>query len=90
MPAPNRFQDHAQALASIEYRFPVWQLADGFVFIDEGRVFNSLKDDFSWREWRYSFGFGFRVWGDEGESLRWTAAWSADELRFYFNFGQDL
>jgi len=87
---PNRFQDHALAIVSLEYRYPIWQLADGFVFIDEGRVFESFDDDFSWRQWHYSFGFGFRVWDTTGEKLRLTAAWSDEEVRFYFNFGQDL
>lgn len=87
---PNRFQNYSRAVVSLEYRYPIWQLADGFVFIDEGRVFDSFDDSFTWRDWRYSFGFGFRVWGDEGESVRFTTAWSTEEVRFYFNFGQDL
>jgi len=87
---PNRFWGRGLAMVSLEYRYPVWQTGDAFLFIDEGRVFHSFDKDFSWRDWQYSFGIGIRGWGDAGEKFRLTAAWSKEEVRFYLNLGQDL
>ena len=60
----DRFFGRSSALATVEYRFPVLRYADGFIFVDEGRVFESLDEDFTWRNWHVSYGIGVRGLGD--------------------------
>jgi outer membrane protein assembly factor BamA len=86
----NRFAGRSLALAALEYRYPLWRNGDGFIFVDEGRVFDSFESDFTFRHWRYSYGIGVRAWHDGGELFRLTLARSEEEIRFYLNFGQDL
>jgi outer membrane protein assembly factor BamA len=86
----NRFLGRGLALTTIEYRFPVSLNSDGFLFLDEGRVFDSMRDDFTFKNWRYSFGFGVRIWSEQGEKLRFTVAHSVEETRLYLDFGQML
>jgi len=70
--------------------FLVGQGGDAFLFVDEGRVFDHFREDFTFGDWRYSFGIGIRGWGDDGERFRFTVARSKEEIRFYLNLGQDL
>ncbi|UCC45041.1 MAG: BamA/TamA family outer membrane protein, partial [Candidatus Zixiibacteriota bacterium] len=60
----DRFIDNDYALVSLEYRYPLWPAGDGVLFLDEGRVFHSISDDFTLRNWRYSAGVGIRVFSD--------------------------
>jgi outer membrane protein assembly factor BamA len=87
---PSRFTDKEMALVSIEYRWPVWRAIDGVLFFEEGRVFDSFSDSFTFRHWQYSVGTGLRVWSRWGQVASLTIAWSREETRFVFNFGTDL
>jgi len=78
-----RFVDYNSALLTIEYRYPVYFGADMFIFLDEGRVFNSLDEDFSLSNWRYSAGFGLRMWNPEGMILKTEVAFGDEGHRFY-------
>jgi len=62
-----------------------------YIFLDEGRVFDSWRDDFSWRGWEYSYGGGIRVWNeDKGVILNFSVAHSAEETRFNLAFGESF
>ncbi len=84
-----RFVDNDLILLSAEYRYPLWQVIDGFVFVEEGRVFRSLVDDLVFTEWKYSAGVGVRFWGRGGEGGRMFIAHSKEGTRFYINLGAD-
>jgi outer membrane protein assembly factor BamA len=81
-----RFLDNDLATASVEYRYPILEMIDGFVFLDEGRVFNNLSDDFKWHDWKYSYGAGLRIFNDEDIMLRTFIAKSKEDSRFYLEF----
>ncbi|MCP4570323.1 MAG: BamA/TamA family outer membrane protein [FCB group bacterium] len=85
--ARGRFIDNDLALASLEWRFPVWRILDGFVFLDEGRVYDEITDSQFFSNWQYSAGFGFRVWNARDVSLMMLAAKSDEEMRFYLEAG---
>jgi outer membrane protein assembly factor BamA len=82
-----RFVDNDVALASIEYRWPVWLRLDAFLFLDEARVFRSVTHDFSLNNWRYSAGGGLRVWNNDGVILSTTIAFGDEGMRFYLQLG---
>jgi len=86
----NRFVDHNFALATIEWRFPVWDVVDGFVYFEEGRVFNTFTEDFKLANWNYSTGAGIRIWGHEGLMLRTFFGVSRDGFRGYAELSEDL
>jgi len=85
-----RFMDNGLALASIEYRWPVWLRADAFLFLDEARVFHHLVDDFTTHDWRYSAGGGLRIWNDGGLALSTTVAFGDEGTRFYLQMAEGL
>ncbi|MCM8775172.1 MAG: outer membrane protein assembly factor [Candidatus Omnitrophica bacterium] len=81
----NRFFDESSALMNLEYRYTIWEYRDfkldSIVFWDEGQVFGEFSD-FQFKDFRESYGLGFRVslanvvlltavvaHGDEGTNL---------------------
>ena len=86
----SRFNDDAKALASIEYRWPLWDRIDAFLFIEGGRVFHDLSHDFEFRDWESSYGGGFRVWHQEGLQAYLQIAGSSEGGRVYFSWAEDL
>lgn len=86
----NRFIGKELALASVEYRFPIWRVLDGYWFAEQGRVFESFTNDFSFDTWRYSFGTGIRMWGRYGEVFRFEVARSIEETRFNLKAGMSF
>ena len=47
------------SLVNLELRFPIWGNLRGVAFSDNGAVY-PLLSDFTFRDWRYNAGFGFR------------------------------
>ncbi len=47
------------SLINLELRFPIWRNLRGVAFSDNGAVFREMRD-FSFNDWRYNVGFGFR------------------------------
>ena len=86
----HRFVDNDLALISAEYRYPIWEKIDAFVFLDEARVFNNLTDDFKWHDWKYSYGGGLRVWETDNLILSFYAAKSEEETRFNIQFSDSF
>lgn len=85
-----RFVDNDLTLASIEYRYPILEMIDAFLFVDEGRVFSNLSNDFKWHDWKYSYGGGIRLFGRDDVMLRTFYAKSKEDSRFYLEFGDSF
>jgi len=81
-----RFLDNDLAMASVEYRYPILEIIDGFVFLDEARVFNNLSDSFKWHDWKYSYGAGVKIFDDKDMMVRTFVAKSKEDSRFYLEF----
>jgi outer membrane protein assembly factor BamA len=86
----NRLMDNDAALFTVEYRYPIWNIIDAFIFYEEGRVFPKLRRDFTFAGWRYSAGGGLRVWRRSGVVFHTQIAFSAETTRFYFELGTDF
>lgn len=84
-----RFVDNDYLVASIEYRYPIWLKLDGFIFHEQGRVSNSMVDDFDLSGFKHSTGMGIRAWGRDGELGRVLFAVSEEGVRFYVHMGAD-
>ncbi len=85
-----RFVDNDVVLASIEYRYPIWDVVDAFVFLDEGHAFEDVGNDFTFRDFHWSSGVGLRVWNDRGLVLSVLAAYGPEEPRYYIQFSESL
>lgn len=79
----NRFFDNDLASVSLEYRYPIWHVIDAFIFIDEGRTFENIEDDFTFERWKYSYGGGLRLWKSDGVFLMGLVAKSDEDTRVY-------
>lgn len=83
----NRFVDNDFVTATIEYRWPIWKVIDAYLFLDEGRTFGNVPDEFTLDGWRYSYGGGLRVWNNDGVTLVVGLGRSEEETRFYLDLG---
>ena len=86
----NRFNDHAMALGAVEYRWPVWDVVDAFLFVESGRVFDDLSEDFEFKHWEMSYGGGLRIWRQDGLQAYLQVAGSNEGTRLYFSWAEDL
>ena len=78
----NRFIDNDVVVISVEYRYPIWQKFDAFLFLDQGRTFEHISEEFTLKHWIYSYGGGLRVWGMEGVVLKTLVAMSKEDTSF--------
>ncbi len=76
-----RFRDFDMILGSVEYRYPVWRAMDALFFVDAGQV----SDNIDANDLQFTFGGGFRVWGEKGTFLRLEVGVSDDGVRFHFS-----
>ena len=86
----NRLVDHDAVFGMAEYRYPIWDVIDAFVFFEAGHVYEKIGDEFSLRGWRTSYGFGFQTWHPESVLARTQVAFGAEGVRFYFELGTQL
>jgi outer membrane protein assembly factor BamA len=82
-----RFIDYDLTAAAIEYRWPIWDVIDAFLFAEAGRVYDSLSDEFTFKNWHETFGTGLRVWNGDGVILLLQAAVGDEQTQFYFELG---
>lgn len=80
----NRFIDKGLVLGSLEYRYPVWNNLDAFLFIDEGQVFSSIPS-IQMRLFRDSKGGGFRIYDDSGIILRAQIGFSREQTKIFLD-----
>lgn len=83
----NRLVDNDMTMATIEYRWPIWSMIDAFIFAEAGRVYSSLTEEFTLRNWHEGFGTGLRVWREESVLLSIQIAFSDEERRIYLELG---
>jgi outer membrane protein assembly factor BamA len=82
----DRFLDKAMALASTEYRLPVFRKLGCVVFMDIGRGWPSFSG-FGWRKWHEDGGVGLRYYL-ENFVVRLDVGMSKEGTRVFINFGQ--
>ncbi|MHB8056192.1 MAG: BamA/TamA family outer membrane protein, partial [Candidatus Aminicenantales bacterium] len=81
----NRFLDKGKFLANIEYRFPIWWVFGGNVFVDAGNVWPNLeKVDLG--KTVFDYGVGLRLYMKDFV-VRVDIGFSDEGSRLYFNFG---
>lgn len=86
----DRFTDNDLALASVEYRYPVWDVIDAFLLLDAGRVFREIEEDFTLQNWEWNYGFGFRGWKPDRLIISATFAHSNEGNRYYLQAGGEF
>lgn len=82
----DRFIDKAMALASIEYRYPIYKKLGGVLFTDAGRV-GARLGDFKVTDWHANGGLGLRYYL-ANFVVRFDAGMSEEGTRIFFQFGQ--
>ena len=88
---PVRFRDRDLILAGVEYRWHVHSMAVAYGFFEEGRVFSNVFDEFSFDEFKYSFGGGLRLKSTDGGLIAiFEIAKSREQIRFNFGLNTDL
>ncbi len=71
-----RFHGRSLAVATIDYRYPVWTYLDGTLFYEVGNVFGERLEDFRGGLLRQSFGLGLRSLSTTSSSLSMLLAFS--------------
>jgi len=84
-----RFRDTASVVFNIEYRYPVWDMIDGSLFVDTGRVFSG-PTHFSFKGFKYSVGGGIRVKVRQFVLFTIQAAYGGEGVNFVFRAGAPL
>jgi outer membrane protein assembly factor BamA len=84
-----RFRDRDYLLGSMEYRWPIWRNWDEYgvdfaLFVDAGQVTPDLFDEVNTEEFKAGFGFGIRLWDQDGLVMKLESAFSEDGWRGYF------
>ncbi len=81
-----RFLDRAMALASVEYRFPVFRKLGGVLFTDAGRVAPRIRG-LRLTDWHGDWGTGLRYYLSNFV-VRMDIGRSVEGTRLFFMFGQ--
>jgi len=96
----DRFQGRGKVLINAEYRFKLYEIIDGFgfldvvfdglIFFDSGRVFLDQKDWYTdiAKDYKYSYGAGIRATIPPGIMARLDIGFSEEQIfSVYANFG---
>jgi outer membrane protein assembly factor BamA len=87
----SRFRDKDLLLAGAEYRFPIHPSVDAEAFLEEARVYSDIFDQFSLKNFKYSYGGGLRIKSRDGNLVALIEiARSREQLRFYFSLNKGL
>lgn len=84
-----RFRDRDFALFNVEYRFPIWDMVDGAVFLDAGRVFHA-PNDFSFKRFKYSPGAEIKINIPHLLMFRFEAAYGGEGVNFIFGASKPI
>lgn len=85
----NRFRDAGALIVNAEYRYPIWDTWDAFLFVDEGQVFGDYED-LDWDRFEWSAGSGVRFYSKHGFLFRVLVAFSEEETNFRFGLAQEF
>ncbi len=81
-----RFHDDSSLLASAEYRWPIWQWADGMLFTDWGGTFGRAFAGFGWGGLYPDVGAGVRIRSTDRVYLRLQVAYGfPDGFQLYLS-----
>ncbi len=83
----NRLVDNDLTMATLEYRWPIWSMIDAFIFAEAGRVYSSLGEEFTLKNWHEGYGTGLRIWREENVLVSFQVAFSDEERRIYIELG---
>ena len=81
-----RFRDKAYVIFNFEYRFPIWDVIEGTMFVDTGKVFNGI-DNFNVDDWRYSVGGGINFFFRDFILMSLQAGHGGEGTQVIFRFG---
>ena len=66
---PGRLMGRSSAVATLEYRYPIWATLDGAAQVAMGNVFGAHLDGFDPELMRLAFTFGIRTAGERDHSF---------------------
>ncbi len=73
-----RLVGRSAAVATLEYRYPVWIWLDGTMHVAAGNVFGEHLEDFAFDRLRLSFGLGVRTVGSRESSFDLLLAFGSE------------
>jgi hypothetical protein len=85
----NRFRDAGAIVVNAEYRYPIRDAWDAFLFVDEGQVFGDY-DDLDWDRFEWSAGSGVRFYSKRGLLFRVLVAFGEEQANFRFGLAQEF
>ncbi len=85
-----RFHDRDRLLASIEYRYPIWNMCDAYLFADAGKVAYNLATPPPGDNLIAGYGAGIRVYNSGGLVLKTELGFSEDGARYYLTLNKGL
>jgi len=83
----DRYIDNDVALITVEYRYPIFDNIDAFIFFEQGRTFSDIFEEKFLVDWKYSTGFGMRIWNKNGVRFMPLIADGFETMKFYFVLG---
>lgn len=84
-----RFRDRGSVVFNAEFRYPIWDIVDGTVFFDTGRVFDGISH-FAFKDFKFSGGGGIRVTVNKYYLFRLEAATGGEGLNVIFRAVQNI
>lgn len=84
-----RFRDRGSVVFNAEFRYPIWDIVDGTVFFDTGRVFGGISN-FTFKDFKFSGGGGIRVTVNKYYLFRLEAATGGEGLNVIFRAVQNI
>ena len=77
----HRFRDEGFWIVTAEYRYPMWDVLDVTLFMDQGQVFTDFSD-IALDKFESSYGFGVHLLSSKGLAFRAELAFSNEDTRY--------
>ena len=77
----DRFRGNGALIFTAEYRYPMWDVLDVTLFMDQGQVFNNFSD-IAFDRFEPSYGFGVHLLTAKGLAFRAEMAFSSETSRY--------
>lgn len=82
----HRFRDEGTLLVNAEYRWPIWDVLDGVLFLDAGQVFHRYRD-LRLADFHHNVGLGLRAYARDGVAGRVELAYGPEGPRLIAQIG---